>query len=106
MPLKLYFLPSYERCGKKLGSGERKIAGLAVSALKSYFELGLPFSGNPYVFKTHGRSWRLVFEKLRAHIWEAYIEGRARILAREEEGQHFLVFAGNHDQVRQFLKTA
>lgn len=104
MPLRLFYLPSYERCLKKLGSREKRIAGLIVSALASYFQSGLPVTGEPYLFHFEGRSYRLVFKKLRGDIWEAYIEGQVRILTRLEKDQHHLVFVGNHDQVRQFLK--
>ena len=104
MPFELFFLPSYERCLKKLGNHERRIAGLVISGLSSYFEAGFPPSGKPYVFKSDERSHRLVFKKLQGQIWEAYIEGKVRILTRLEKNKHFLVFAGNHDQVKQFLK--
>ena len=40
----------------------------------------------------------------RAATEEAYLEGQVRILTRLEDGKHYLIFAGNHDQVRQFLK--
>ena len=104
MPLELFFLPSYERCLQKLGDRERKIAGLIVSALLSYFQSGTVPSGEPYVFQSEERSHRLVFKKLRESIWEASIEGQVRVLTRFEKNRHYLVFAGNHDQVRQFLK--
>ena len=104
MPFQLFFLPSYERCVKKLGSREKKIAELIVSALLSYFESGLPVGGSPYIFQAGQRSYRLVFKKLRDPIWEAYLEGQVRILTRLEKNRHFLAFAGNHDQVNQFLK--
>ncbi|MBI4352790.1 MAG: hypothetical protein HY593_02575, partial [Candidatus Omnitrophica bacterium] len=45
-----------------------------------------------------------VFKKLRDSIWEAYVEKHIRVLTRLEHHRHFLVFVGNHDQVRQFLK--
>ncbi len=103
MPFRLFFLPSYERCVKKLGGREKRIAGLIVEALESYFDSRQPVSGTPYIFQHQGRSHRLVFKKLRREIWEAYIEGRVRVLTRLEKNQHFLVFAGNQDQVREFL---
>lgn len=104
MPLELFYLPSYERCLKKLGSRERKTAGLIVSALLYYFNSDLPITGEPYVFESEGRSYRLVFKKLRDQIWEAYLEGRVRALTRFEKNRHYPVFVGNHDQVRQFLR--
>ena len=36
--------------------------------------------------------------------WEAYIEGRVRLITRLEESCHFLLFVGNHDHIRQFLR--
>ena len=104
MPFKIFFLPSYERCLKKLGSREKHAAGLVILGLKSYLESEFPIRNQPYVFESGGRNYRLVFKKLRGQIWEAYAEAQVRVLTRLEEDTHFLVFVGNHDQVRQFLK--
>ena len=103
MPFRLFFLPSYERCLKKLGRREKQTAGLVVCALVDYFQSGSP-TGKPHVVKLGERSYRLVFKKLRVQIWEAYIEGQVRILTRLENDKHFLIFVGNHDQIRRFLK--
>lgn len=104
MPFHLLVLSGFERCFKKLGHREKQIADLIVNGLKSYFEASLPVSSQPYVFESYGRSYRLVFKKIRNSIWEAYIEGRVRVLTRLEKDSHSLVFVGNHDQVRQFLR--
>lgn len=104
MPLRLFYLPSYERCLKQLGHHEEQIAGLVVSALQNYFNSDFPVGSGPYVFEAHGRNYRLVFKKLRGQIWEAYVEGQVRVLTRLEKGSHFLVCVGNHDQVRKFLR--
>ena len=104
MPLKLYYLPSYERCLKRLGNKEKHIAELIVSSLLEYFSSGHSVGTGPFMTQHEGRAYRLVFKKLQGSIWEAYIESQVRILTRLEKHQHFLVFAGNHDQVRQFLK--
>jgi len=103
MPFELFFLPSFSRCVEKLGSREKRIAGLIVSALQDYFRSGGPVD-RPYIFQWEGRSHRLVFKKLRDHLWEAYVEGQVRVVTRLEKNRHYLVFAGNHDQVRQFLR--
>ena len=104
MPFELHFLPSYERCVKKLGARQKEIAGSIVTVLTEYFDSKQPVSGKPYVISLDRRSHRLVFKKLRGQIWEAYLEGQVRVLTRLEQDKHILVFAGNHDQVRQFLK--
>lgn len=87
-----------------MGSRQREVAALIVQALQHYFQSGAPRAGEPYVYQGAGRSHRLVFKKLRESIWEAYVEGGVRVITRQEKNSHFLVFAGNHDQVRQFLK--
>ncbi len=104
MPFRLLALPGYERCLKKLNGHHKEIAGLIVTLLVRFFESGLPITGRPQVVRLEKRSYRLVFKKLRGQIWEAYLEGHLRILTRLEDDKHFLVFAGNHDQVRKFLK--
>ena len=104
MAFELFYLPSYERCVKKLGNREKEIASLIVSALQLFFRSNLPISGKPCVIKLEQRSHRLVFKRLRGNIWEAYIEGQVRLLTRLNVRKHYLVFAGNHDQVQQFLR--
>lgn len=104
MSFQLFYLPSYERCLKKLGAREKGIASLIVAALLDYFQSSPMLGGAPYLYRSEGRSWRLVFKKLRPEIWEAYLEGKVRVLTRSEKDHHYLVFVGNHDQVRQFLK--
>jgi len=104
VPFQLFTLPSYERCLKKLSAHQRETAGLIVSALTHSFESGLPLTGRPHVIKFAERSYRFIFKRLRGQIWEAYLEGHLRILTRLENNSHYLVFVGNHDQVRQFLK--
>ena len=104
MPFQLFALPSYERCLKKLSGHQKETAKLIVFALIRSFQSGLPLTGKPRVFEFDDRSYRFIFKKLRGPIWEAYLEGHLRILTRLEDSAHYLVFAGNHDQVRQFLK--
>ena len=104
MPFHLFFLPSYERCLKKLGTREKYTAGLIVFSLNDYFQAGSTPSSKPHMIEFEKHSYRLVFKKLRGSIWEAYVEGRVRVLTMLEKDIHYLVFAGNHDQVQQFLK--
>ena len=80
------------------------MAGLIVEALYDYFQTESPVTGEAIVVSLEGRSYRLAFKKLRGAIWEAYLKGKVRVLMRLEKNIHYLVFAGNHDQVRQFLK--
>ena len=104
MPFKLYFLPSYERCVKKLGPREKHVAGLIIEGLYDCFETQTLVTGKAIVVHLEGRNYRLVFKKIRESIWEAYLEGKVRVLTRLEKNIHTLVFVGNHDHVRQFLK--
>ena len=104
MPFRLLFLPSYERCIKRLGDRERRLAGLVVSTLLDYFQSDSRATDRPHMVQLGQRSYRLVFKKLRGQIWEAYIEGQVRLVTRLENDKHILVFAGNHDQVREFLR--
>ncbi len=106
MPFELHYLSSYERCLKRLGNKERHVAGLVVTVLFQYFNSGTSALGDPYMVRLDNKTYRLIFKKLQGPIWEAYIENKVRILTRLEKNRHFLVFAGNHDQVRQFLKEA
>lgn len=106
MPLELFYLPSYERCVKRLGHAEKRITGLVVLALLEHFKSGASAGAAPFIAHLEGRAYRLVFKKLEGAVWEAYIEGHVRALTRLQENRHFLVFAGNHDQVRRFLKES
>lgn len=104
MPFQLFYLPSYERCLKKLSPAQKETARLVILALTHCFESGLPLTGRPHVIKFEARSYRFIFKRLRGQIWEAYLEGHLRILTHLDHDKHFLVFVGNHDQVRQLLK--
>lgn len=104
MPFRLFVLASYERCLKKLERSQKKTAEIVVLSLLEYFKSATIASAGPFIFHSHHRSYRLVFKKLQGNIWEAYVEGQVRILTRLEGDIHHLVFVGNHDQVRQFLK--
>ena len=105
MPFELYYLPAYERCLKRLGDRQRRIAEFIVLGLWEHFNSGILTLAGPHMVPIDKRTYRLVFKKLQGPIWEAYIEGQIRILTRLEQNKHFLVFVGNHDQVRQFLKN-
>ena len=105
MPFELYYLPSYKRCLKHLGDKQKRVAGFVVLGLLEHFTSESSALAGPHMVHIDKRTYRLVFKKLQGSVWEAYIEDQVRILTRFEKNKHFLVFAGNHDQVRQFLKN-
>ena len=80
------------------------ITTFIISALLEYFQTGSYGNQESHVVRIGSRNYRLIFKKLRGPIWESYIEGKVRLVTRLENDKHFLVFAGNHDQVKQFLK--
>lgn len=104
MPFELFSLSSYFRSLEKLGTREKEIVEIIVWGLECYFRSPLLHRGDPYFFDFEGKNYHLVFKKLRHHFWEAYIENKIRVVTRLERNRHVLLLAGNHDQVRQFLR--
>ena len=99
MPLSLYFFPSFKRSLKPLGHQERIIVGSILEALTIYY------SSNCNLLEAQKISPRFFFKQLRRPYYESGIEGKLRVIIKKEGTKCIAVLAGNHNQVKKFLKN-
>ena len=88
----IYARPRYERAWRKLTASQQAAVSAAVARLEASF--GRPHEHSGLGLRSFGR----------------YYEFRAglglRVLVLNEEGDLFLCFVGNHEQVRAFVKQS
>jgi len=95
----LFLSPYFERAFKKLGYEQRVVAGQIIEAVKVYYETDCNLEEARRVAP------RFFYKQLRKPYYEAGIESNIRIVIRRDEEKCIALLAGNHDQVRQFLKS-
>jgi len=98
MPLALYQNPSFKRSLKALGAQQREIVGTILEALVIYYETNFDLE------KARKIAPRFFYKQLRKPYYEAGIESNIRIVIRREKEDCYLMLAGNHDQIKRFLK--
>lgn len=90
--MKYKFLPSFERSAKTLTKDERnKISDVVIEVIEVFSTKKSPSKG-------------LGLTKLRENYWEAYRGLKTRILFRLKKDLIEFILAGNHDNVKRFLK--
>ncbi|MBI4971488.1 MAG: hypothetical protein HZC17_06590 [Candidatus Omnitrophica bacterium] len=99
MALILFLGPYFERAFKKLGYEQRVIAGQIIEAVKVYYETDCNLE------VTRKVAPRFFYKQLRKPYYEAGIESNIRVVIRRDDEECIALLAGNHDQVRQFLKS-
>jgi len=85
-------LPSFGRSLKKLPEDDRDKAKEAIFTLMDFFETGK---------KPHG----LGLKKLGKNLWEIRVDIRNRVAFILENDLVKWGFVGDHNQIRQFIKT-
>ncbi|MGB2661527.1 MAG: hypothetical protein WBD04_03980 [Candidatus Omnitrophota bacterium] len=99
MPLSLYYRPSFKRSLKNLGSKDLKAVGSILEALQVYYSAGCDL----------GKAQRIApgffHKQLRKPYFEAGIESNIRVIIRREKEKCVAILAGNHNQIKQFLKN-
>ena len=85
-------LPSYERSLKKLDPAVKEKVKVAVNKYVDFFESGQ---------RPHG----LGLKRLTRHIWEIRVDLKIRVMFRFEDDLVQWGFVGNHDDIKNFLKT-
>ena len=98
MPYTLAWLPSFERDVKGLDPQQKETVKTALRALLAYF------STNNDLTEAQKIAPRFFFKQLRRPFYEAGIEGKLRLVLRKDGLAFSAMLAGNHDQVRRFLK--
>ncbi len=97
MPLALYFRPSFQRSFKNLDGTQKKIVGLILEALQTYY------STNCSLEEAKTRSPRFFYKQLRKPYYEAGVESDIRVILRREKEKCIALLVGNHDQIKRFL---
>ena len=100
MPLRLYYRPSFKRSLKRLGSKQRKTVGLILEALNIYYSSGCS------ILEAWKTTPHFFHKQLRKPYYEAGVEKNIRVVLRKEKDKCIAVLAGNHDQIKQFLRSA
>jgi hypothetical protein len=98
MPIQFIYASSFKRSVKKLGSKEVAVVKAILKALSVYYKNGCDLS------KAQKLSPRFFYKQLRKPYFEAGVEGKVRVIIERNGSQCMAILAGNHDQIKQFLK--
>ena len=88
---KIYILPSFERSIKGLPPPVKGLLKKSLLAFNDMLSTGRSASG-------------LRFKKISQDVFEFRIDTRLRVVARKHEGDYYLILAGNHDEIRRYLR--
>jgi len=99
MPLLLFRDPSFSRSLKKLGHNQLIIIARILEALEVYYASNMDLSKGKEIAP------RFFYKQLRKPYYEAGVEGNLRVLLRRDGSEVRADLAGNHDQIKQFLKS-
>ena len=97
MPLLLFFYSSFERSFKNLDPEQKKIVQRALKAVEVYYSSSCDLS------EAQKLEPRFFYKQLRRPYYEAGIESKMRIIIERLKSECYVVLAGNHDQIKQFL---
>jgi len=89
--MKYEYKPSFDKTFKKMESIRREKASSAVSELIDFFETGKKPKG-------------LGLKHLKDPFWEIRFNIRDRIIFSLEDDTVSFIIAGNHDEIKRFLK--
>jgi len=90
MPLRLYFRPSFERSVRNLSEEQKKMVGLILESLDTYYSKGCNLTEAQKIAP------RFFYKQLHKPYYEAGIERNIRVIIRREEEKCIAVLAGNH----------
>jgi hypothetical protein len=98
MPIQFTYAPALKRSIKKLGSKEVAIVKSILKTLLVYYGSDCNVSEAQKLYP------RFFYKQLRKPYYEAGIEGKIRVIIEKQGDQCMAILAGNHDQIKQFLK--
>jgi hypothetical protein len=99
MPLYLYYRPSFLRSAKRLGAEQRKIIAQILKCLIAYY------TSDCNINKAKEINSGFFNKQLKRPYYEAGVGSNARIILIREKQKCIAILAGNHNQVRQFLRN-
>ncbi|MFA4991391.1 MAG: hypothetical protein WC569_02305 [Candidatus Omnitrophota bacterium] len=89
---KILILPSFERSIKRLTSQEKGLLRRSLEAFNSYLISGQA----PFGFR---------FKKINHDKYEFRMDIRMRVIVKMESDTFYLVLAGNHNEIRRYLRS-
>lgn len=99
MPLTLCYYSSFERSLKNLDHEQKVIVQRIVRTLHAYYE------NNCDLAEAQKVETRFFYKQLRKPYYEVGVEGKLRVIIEREKSECYLVLAGNHEDVKRFLKN-
>lgn len=88
----ILILPSFERSVKKLTPQEKKLISKSLEKFNSFLVSGQAPLG-------------FGFKKINHDKYEFRIDIRLRVVVKVDGGDYYLVLAGNHDDIKRYLKS-
>lgn len=98
-PLFLFIRPSFERSVKRMGSQQMIIVGRIMDVLEVYYASGCNLE------EAKKMAPRFFYKQLMGPYYEAGIEVNVRVVIRRDGEKCVTLLAGNHDQVKRFLRS-
>ncbi len=99
MSLTLHFSPAFKRSLKLLGAEQLKILGSILEALEAYYRSGCDLE------RAKSISSGFFYKQLRKPYYEAGIESNIRVVLIREQNKCIALLAGNHNQIKTFLRN-
>ncbi|MBM3710217.1 MAG: hypothetical protein FJW61_07350 [Actinobacteria bacterium] len=90
--MKYEYKPSFDKTFKKMESTRKKKALNAISQLIDFFDTGIKSKG-------------LGLKHLRNIFWEIRFNIKDRIIFSMENNKVSFIIAGNHDEIKRFLRS-
>ena len=97
MPVTLLFYRTFDRGLKGLDPQQVKTVWFVLDALRAYFLHNFNIDA---ARKIHPGFF---YKQLRKPYFEAGVEGKLRVVMEKDGEDVYVVFVGNHDQIRRFL---
>ena len=95
---RILILPSFERSVKKLTRHDKDNLAESLEDLNSFLLLGWNFQGKFLAPAGFG------FKKINHDKYEFRVDIRLRVVVKVEGEDYYLVLAGNHDEVKRYLR--
>ncbi|MCM8780083.1 MAG: hypothetical protein NC914_02925 [Candidatus Omnitrophica bacterium] len=87
----IYILPSFERSLKKLTPIQKKLVAGSLEEFNAFLTSGRMSAG-------------FGLKKINHDKFEFRVDIKLRIIVKVEEGNYYLILAGNHDDIKRYLR--
>ncbi len=98
MPLVLFLNPSFKKCLNKLGADQKIIVAIILETLQIYYNFNCDLE------RARDNAPGFFYKQLRKPYYEAGVERNIRVVLEKNGSVCTAILAGNHDQIKKFLK--